>query len=883
MLEEILAARGPLVVVTGATGTGKTTLLAQLSDRLREEGHEVTAVTVTASADVLPIRFEPGEHTVRLESPDRAATLFGPVPGAAEDAELARRAAAMIAGQLYPKGVLLIDDAHCLDPDSLAVLRALIRARVRCVCTAEPGHGPLPELSELIASEMVDRFRLAPLSRGAVAHEITRMLTAKPEPALVDRVREISRGLPAALQDTVDAMRANGSIQVVDRRAYLMRPHTHFAPAAETQLLRAIRALGDDCWTAAKALSVLIPLGPRVPNLLATSTGIPQDQVAGILGRLRRAGVVHLGRTWRFVVPLVRAALLASLGPFERRRLSKALVEAIWEHGVPANFDPDEMADRVADAGILVDADRALRELLHQVQVTHYERAESAVRWLAAAVDLAPAGIERGKVLLQYTVTCFLLGEYDQTLTGVQRILAEHVAHLSPDALQEVHELATRSLRALGEHEALREIAAGDCRWPGTPAQLSVTRALAMGHLDRWQEAADLLRTTESEWRSASPATVMLGELTWALAELWTGKPERFERRLTAAQLELSGKTQMSRRTEFEGLLTALLTIGDVGRAERLLAAHEFTENQLPLYCRSMLAATRGHATEAVDFARRSIAGTEEHGREARAAGMYVSAVWMLVARGELITAQQLLAAARATPPILGHLVEVAEALVERAFGDEEAARLRLFRCASETSEAQLTVGLELVWSELIDMALARGDRAETEQGLAALERLPQTERTRLLTLLARAMVDKDEDAARECEKLARERAQPLELALVLQRLVHHGGAEPRLLSDAYELLGSLDAVLYRAWARNLMREHGVKVPGRKETVAENERLLAMLAAAGLTNKQLAAALRTSEKSVEGRLSRLFLHTGYRSRIELSTAILNGEYLSECA
>jgi len=122
-----------------------------------------------------------------------------------------------------------------------------------------------------------------------------------------------------------------------------------------------------------------------------------------------------------------------------------------------------------------------------------------------------------------------------------------------------------------------------------------------------------------------------------------------------------------------------------------------------------------------------------------------------------------------------------------------------------------------------------------------------------------------------------------LELALVLQRLVHHGGAEPRLLSDAYELLGSLDAVLYRAWARNLMREHGVKVPGRKETVAENERLLAMLAAAGLTNKQLAAALRTSEKSVEGRLSRLFLHTGYRSRIELSTAILNGEYLSECA
>ena len=85
--------------------------------------------------------------------------------------------------------------------------------------------------------------------------------------------------------------------------------------------------------------------------------------------------------------------------------------------------------------------------------------------------------------------------------------------------------------------------------------------------------------------------------------------------------------------------------------------------------------------------------------------------------------------------------------------------------------------------------------------------------------------------------------------------------------------------MLYRAWLRNLMREHAVPVPGRKETVAENERLLAMLAAGGLSNKQLAAALRTSDKSVEGRLSRLFSRTGYRSRIELSRAMLTGEYV----
>jgi DNA-binding NarL/FixJ family response regulator len=152
------------------------------------------------------------------------------------------------------------------------------------------------------------------------------------------------------------------------------------------------------------------------------------------------------------------------------------------------------------------------------------------------------------------------------------------------------------------------------------------------------------------------------------------------------------------------------------------------------------------------------------------------------------------------------------------------------------------------------------------------------TSRTTLLTLLARATVEKDDEAASACLRLARDRAQPLEQATVLERLVRHGQCEPRLLGEAYGLLGKLDALLYRAWLRNLMREHVVPVPGRGETVAENERLLAMLAAGGLSNKQLAAALRTSDKSVEGRLSRLFSRTGYRSRIELSTAMLNGEY-----
>ena len=46
----------------------------------------------------------------------------------------------------------------------------------------------------------------------------------------------------------------------------------------------------------------------------------------------------------------------------------------------------------------------------------------------------------------------------------------------------------------------------------------------------------------------------------------------------------------------------------------------------------------------------------------------------------------------------------------------------------------------------------------------------------------------------------------------------------------------------------------------------------------GLGNRQIATVLGTSEKSVEGRLSRLFARAGYRSRVELATAVLTGQF-----
>ena len=871
MVDDTVAARRPLVLVTGAPGTGKTTTLARFSDRLLRQGKRVTATRCTVQGDLLPIRFDPGGSAVRLPTAEQAGAPFGPVPGACVAPELARRAAAVLAGY---DSVLLVDDAQWLVPDALAVLYALVRGGTQCVVTTTN-----PAVFRCVG-EYAEHIRLTPRSLPEVTREVTRILGATPEPVLAKRVRELSRGLPAAVHDSAEALRRNGSIQVMDRRAYLVRPHTPIPPIEDNQLVTAIRELGADCWSAAKAVAVLAPLGPAVPRLIAEALRTSEQQVLAVLEQLRMSGVLHRSAgAWRFVVPLVQATMFAALGPFERKQLAAAAVNAVWA-GAATCADEDYLTDRIADAGALVDPGRALRALLRRAAAVRDDHAESALRWLATAIDLAGTDRQRAMALLMQTSICFTLGNYDQCLSGAQRLLGDYADQLPPDTAQEIQAMAAAALGSVGDRAALTELVSGR-HWAGLAGPPTVTRALAHGQLDQWPAAAKLLRDTESRWRAANPATAMLGDLTWTMAELWTGSPARFEASLAARTEWPLRPIQRHRLDQVESHLSALLITGDADRAERLLADEGLTAEGVPLSCRSMLAAQRGDVTAAVDLARRSIVGAENRSYQTRSAGMLAGTVSILVARAELATARQLLDAARDTPPTLAHLLDFAGAQLDRALGDDDAAQSALLGCVRTATERGLAIGLDLVWYELIDLALTRGDRMGAEHGRAELERLMPSSRTKMLTQLARATVDKDHEAAARCERLVRERAQPLEQAVVLERLVRHGGADPALLAESYDLLGSLNAVLYRAWTRNLMRDHGVPVPGRKETVAENEHLLAMLAAGGLSNKELAAALRTSAKSVEGRLSRLFNRTGYRSRIELSTAMLNGEYRSE--
>ncbi|WP_158104059.1 AAA family ATPase [Amycolatopsis pretoriensis] len=916
MLEAIGAATTPLVLVTGFAGTGRTALLTDLADIFARRGATVWGMRFTTGGEPVPAQFGtatyPGDtagsgttdqvvpagrpQVLALPGSDGSPwpwTPIRPVDGAGHDPHVARRAAAAVAAPLLRSGgetVLLVDDVQWIDLDSLAVLAALVRrlagTRTRCVCTARiPTRTAAAEfpatLRALRAEGLAQTFRLSPWPRQKVAREVAAVLRASPESALIEQVFSVSRGVPAAVRDTIGMLRREGRAQVVDRRAYLtLGGHPTEGPEAGRLVLR-IRELGPTTYSVAKAVAVFAPLGSAVPWLVEKALDLPPRDVLEALDSLSASGVLHRGRrgaSWRFSIPLVAAALEASLGPLERRSLAAAAVSAVWS-GAARCADDDHLANQIANAGALVDRERALGELLTRAAAARPERLGLVLRWLAAASELSTDRSRRAMVLLLHTASCHQYGDHESSLRGARALLDEYADHLGPDAAQEVQLIATQAMFCLGDVAALHALAGAQQSWAGRSEDHVVARAAAAALLDQWATARDLLAAGSGQWRSGNPTSAMHGELLAALADLWGGRLDRFEASLASRALWLLRGTSRHRLDQVRSHVTALLVIGDPDRAEELLSAEHLTTDDLPLHAQSALAALRGRPGQAVDLTRRSLA-VEQHRHDPGHAGMVHATITLLVLQGRLASARELLRLARARPCVFTQLVDIAETRLDRALGDNGRAVARLTGTVQAIVERGLVAGAELCWAELADLALERGDYTAAWSARDALTELAATMPTARVVLhasLVRATVDRDQDAALECLELARRRAQPLELAVVLERLVRHGAAEPESLTEAYELLGGLDALLARAWLRNLMREHSVAVRGRTNTVIENERLLALLAADGLTNKQLATALRVSEKSIEGRLSRLFTRSGHRSRIELATAVLNGE------
>jgi DNA-binding CsgD family transcriptional regulator len=180
-------------------------------------------------------------------------------------------------------------------------------------------------------------------------------------------------------------------------------------------------------------------------------------------------------------------------------------------------------------------------------------------------------------------------------------------------------------------------------------------------------------------------------------------------------------------------------------------------------------------------------------------------------------------------------------------------------------------------------VGLGRLDEAEEYLGLYAghAERL---ERRSALGVAARcrsllAAAHGDLEAARaelgralelhEASPIPFDRARTLLALGAAQRRANERRDARASLTSARDLFAGIGAAAWVARAEAELRRIGGRAPASGE-LTPIERRVAELAAAGRTNREVAAALFLSPRTVEGHLSRAYGKLGVRSRVELS-------------
>lgn len=883
-----------LVLVTGPTGIGRGAVLAAVRDELT--ARDVATLTLrVARAE----RDRPCSLASRLAAELAAAELGGAVTRPARggvpvpDRDPGRRLAAELRAAVAACGKLtvLIDDAQWTDPDSRALLLPLVRGLaggpVTFVCALRPSPadpaGERAALDRLRAAGLAEVVPLRPLGASQVRALVTQQVQAKPSASLLAYLARECRGRPAAVLTALAGHRRSGSLRVFDRHAYLTADRPPSLPS-DLPPVEHLKQLGGWTWPVAKAMAVLHPLGSAAISPAAEAVGATEEEVRAALAVLYAEGVLRRGPgpdRWGFRVPLLASALTTCLGPYERRRLAQLAVTAIWAGAGVA--DDRYLAEQLVTAGRFVDSGRASVELLTRGTAAMLDDGYHAERWLRAAIDLIAEPERRVQALIMHASTCMIHLRYGEALESAWTVMSEYAGLVSPEALLEMELVYVASLGGTSDMTALAEICDGGWRsLPGREGHRALTRCIALCHLDRWREAHEHLEAEQHAWRRDNDIVTALGLLFSECVQAVLGRTAPFYRAVAApTRWPLWDKGVRHRFERLSQLARVLMLLGDPDRAEAVLAAHRLPSAYRPVPDRVVADSQSGHWDRALGLARESLAVGQSIGDLPTHTLMCRETSAVLGARGRLAGAREVIERARTVQPVMLHLLAAPESYLHRALGATDRAEQVVTDALAGAAERGLVAGTDDLWLLKAESDLAAGDLAAARRCADEARKvagLLGTGRSRLSHLLTAAVVHRDHDFAAAAVRLARERAQPLEQADTLATVVRHGLADPSLLHEAYALYGDLDALLRRAQLRNLMREHRVTVPGRSLTIAENERLLTVLVTEGLTNRELAVVLGCSEKSAESRLGRLFKRTGFRSRVELASALLTGEY-----
>jgi DNA-binding CsgD family transcriptional regulator len=888
LLAEARRGRAGSLLIVGDAGLGKTTLLkasvARADGFLAVEVRGLESETPLAHACLLelltPLRryldgIPPGQARALA-----AALGWGPVSGGDDRFLIAAGTLSLLAAAAESAPLLvLVDDLQWVDAESAAALlfaaRRMHRDRVAFLLAQRPGALTGVEgldvltLTDLPLTDVQDL--LGPEVAGTAATALAARMGGNPL-ALLEVAANLSSGQRRGAVPLPDVLPVGGTLEG------LFRPR--------------LDALSAD---ARRALVLLAATRDGRTSHVAAALELSGAKTEGALDEVEQHRLVrHDGETLAFQHPLIRSQVWQLTSPQQRRAAHRALADTAragdavawtWHRAQAASGPDDELAEalvELADRARMHSGFAASSATLERAASLTTDAARSATRLAAAVTDAFVSGdVDHARELAARVLREESPASARGEALHVLGLLEQHAGsvHAARDLLREAIDLASGSTRmwscgelALAQHrlgdvpgitETAERMAALHDGGPLRDALTAWVTGASQMHAGRPEHGRPTLRRALTVMESESSLRddprllvyVMLG-VSWlgALEEI-----PRIERRMRVA-----------RARGALGVLVTALSMSAYGRAE-FLGDH---------------AGAFADAGEAVELA-------DQLGYVADAAPATELLAWEHSARGLHDDARRLLERARTLVTRSGTAEVAAHLAITTAFcalcrGDlHETVRVLEARIASDGGVG--AVGEPLGVAPLLVEAYAglgqRADAAALAERYAEESRLPLPT-TVALVARCRALGSPDDDAAAAAfeESLAFHAESPDRFEAAHTRLLY--GARLRRAgrrTRAREHLGAaagqfaeMDLVHWARWAETELRATGQTARPRRhlteEPLTSQETRVAMSAAQGLSNREIAAALFLSPKTVEHHLSSVYRKRGLRSRVELARA-----------
>jgi DNA-binding CsgD family transcriptional regulator len=886
------------LVLTGEPGIGKSTLWNAGLERARGHGYLVLTcrpsesearLSFAALSDLLVRGYEDVQELPDLQRRALDVATLRTAPGeTATDHRTVAAALLTVLRALSRSSPILIaiDDTQWLDrPSATAVefvARRLSDEPIGILASSRIGEqGPDPlGLGRALPEPRLGHLRLEPLGAEATGSLIAERTGLRLPRPLINRVHEETRGNPLFALELA---------RVIQQTGIPLAGEPIPAPPDLKDLLRArVAALPSSVHDVLLVLAALAR--PSVP--LVEAAALDVRGVAGSLGRAVRAGLVEVaGDDIRFTHPLFASAVYADASARARRDVHRRIADVV--------ADPEERARHLALTATEPDADVAAA--LEKAAALAAERGApaAAAELLELALPLIPPERLDDRRRLQVTAADhrFLAGDQEAAVALLQAVVAaspddaaraDALVHLGRALLEED---LTVAASVLTEALALKE---APIRTRAAAAAYLGGVFLNLGDLEETERYASL--ELDLAERSGDASLIADALSAVAIVRAYLGRGIDYEGLRRAERLWDQGEFFSIdwSPTRAIGELMVLEDRHDEAReifVDLLIAARERGDDpsaDAALGFLTRIERDAGRWGEAL-----------QRGEERRALGVawggaVATDTLVRAHRGELETARESASRALVEAERFGHIGDIFETLgvlgaVELLMDNAEGALSYLrkaWEVLARAGAAEPTKGRFV--PDLIEATILVGELDEAERLIAWLEErgrfldrpraLATAARCRGQLLMARGDLEQSvtslETALVEHDRFS----DPFELGRTLLVL---GGARRRTkqkraareaLERALEIFEQLDA---RPWV-DRTRAELASIGGRPAAtgaLTPMEERVAVLAAAGSTNREIADALFVSSRTVAGHLSHAYAKLGVRSRTELANAL----------